>query len=224
MASINVSPLVNPQSLPKNQWVPDSERSNCNSCKSKFGITLRKHHCRICGEIYCNKCSNYRYRFKHLRVCTFCIAKIKSSGESVEDSISRFRAAAALNPTGRPRSLSTDSNASLFTNDGRADERKDGGEGPSVETIDEEDDVPFSSVSPKKRVKSPIVSPASSAAQTKPVHQAENTTGASPMIKVLGVLGLLAVASAITWFTYTEEERAAKIRIVSQLLTDYNLM
>eukprot|EP00656_Telonema_subtile_P018095 TRINITY_DN19750_c0_g1_i1.p1 TRINITY_DN19750_c0_g1~~TRINITY_DN19750_c0_g1_i1.p1 ORF type:complete len:264 (-),score=73.77 TRINITY_DN19750_c0_g1_i1:370-1161(-) len=44
------------------RWEPDSARSNCADCKVKFfsfrswNDIVRKHHCRICGKIYCNEC------------------------------------------------------------------------------------------------------------------------------------------------------------------------
>ena len=39
-------------------WVPDSRATNCYSCKATFGLITRKHHCRICGRIFCYACSN----------------------------------------------------------------------------------------------------------------------------------------------------------------------
>lgn len=36
-------------------WKDDSAISNCNICRSKFTILLRKHHCRLCGSIVCDK-------------------------------------------------------------------------------------------------------------------------------------------------------------------------
>jgi hypothetical protein len=41
-------------------WVDDSSVTHCFNCISQFGIFLRKHHCRLCGKIFCWKCTNYR--------------------------------------------------------------------------------------------------------------------------------------------------------------------
>ena len=40
------------------KWVCDSAVVNCYNCKKDFGYRLRKHHCRICGRIFCYYCSN----------------------------------------------------------------------------------------------------------------------------------------------------------------------
>ena len=38
----------------KDKWVLDKEVSNCFRCDKKFNpIFLRKHHCRVCGHIFC---------------------------------------------------------------------------------------------------------------------------------------------------------------------------
>jgi len=46
-------------SLPRKAyaWVDDSIVSNCTKCKKAFGFFLRKHHCRLCGKIFCGYCS-----------------------------------------------------------------------------------------------------------------------------------------------------------------------
>ena len=41
-------------------WMPDSTCTECYSCLRPFTKIRRKHHCRICGNIFCNRCcSNY---------------------------------------------------------------------------------------------------------------------------------------------------------------------
>jgi hypothetical protein len=41
-------------------WVSDAARTHCKNCNTSFGIITRKHHCRRCGEIFCNKCSSHQ--------------------------------------------------------------------------------------------------------------------------------------------------------------------
>ncbi|CAO3617309.1 unnamed protein product [Cunninghamella blakesleeana] len=46
----------------KLHWKPDSESECCEyeGCATYFGIFERRHHCRRCGDIFCNQhCSNY---------------------------------------------------------------------------------------------------------------------------------------------------------------------
>lgn len=39
----------------RTHWVPDSERDSCHACHTKFSMLERKHHCRHCGELFCQK-------------------------------------------------------------------------------------------------------------------------------------------------------------------------
>ena len=55
-------------------WVPDKDVLNCFLCDVKFGIIKRKHHCRTCGNIFCNSCS--RYQISNSRACKSCAMKI----------------------------------------------------------------------------------------------------------------------------------------------------
>ena len=41
----------------KSLWVPDEQADICYECGNKFILVIRrKHHCRICGRIYCHDC------------------------------------------------------------------------------------------------------------------------------------------------------------------------
>ncbi|XP_069961751.1 RUN and FYVE domain-containing protein 2 isoform X1 [Bactrocera oleae] len=61
-------------------WAPDSIATHCMACKKEFGLTRRKHHCRSCGEIFCNTCSEHTLPLlndqgqlgKPVRVCDRC--------------------------------------------------------------------------------------------------------------------------------------------------------
>ncbi|CAM9576291.1 unnamed protein product, partial [Choristocarpus tenellus] len=43
-------------------WVPNSERNSCLHCERPFTFYLRRHHCRMCGELVCGQCSPHRVR------------------------------------------------------------------------------------------------------------------------------------------------------------------
>ena len=36
--------------------MPDSACKECFECQTKFSLIVRRHHCRICGRIFCNTC------------------------------------------------------------------------------------------------------------------------------------------------------------------------
>jgi len=61
------------------RWVPDEEVLKCNACNSEFDFVNRKHHCRHCGLIYCEDCTQHRDLVPHefgykdpVRVCQTC--------------------------------------------------------------------------------------------------------------------------------------------------------
>ncbi|XP_026161168.1 FYVE and coiled-coil domain-containing protein 1 isoform X2 [Mastacembelus armatus] len=39
-------------------WLVDKEATHCLGCQSQFTWWLRRHHCRLCGRIFCYYCSN----------------------------------------------------------------------------------------------------------------------------------------------------------------------
>ncbi|XP_044594588.1 zinc finger FYVE domain-containing protein 16 isoform X3 [Cotesia glomerata] len=62
-------------------WVPDSEAPNCMMCDMRFTVIKRRHHCRACGKVLCNKCCNLKYRLEYQknvesRVCSTCYLQL----------------------------------------------------------------------------------------------------------------------------------------------------
>lgn len=64
------------QVIKEASWMDDKEVTNCTACKKEFSISRRKHHCRNCGEIFCNECSDNKMPLpssaKPVRVCDTC--------------------------------------------------------------------------------------------------------------------------------------------------------
>lgn len=58
------------------KWDADSTTKECHDCKAPFTWTRRRHHCRLCGHIFCGKCSSGRRILvegqKAVRVCDTC--------------------------------------------------------------------------------------------------------------------------------------------------------
>ncbi|KAE8656077.1 GDSL esterase/lipase EXL3-like [Hibiscus syriacus] len=66
----------------KDHWVPDETVSKCTACATDFGPFWRKHHCRNCGDIFCDKCTRGRIALtadedaQPVRVCDRCMAEV----------------------------------------------------------------------------------------------------------------------------------------------------
>lgn len=72
------------------RWMNDSEASRCLSCNTEFSFLLRKHHCRLCGRIFCNNCSDNWLPTPHSRklrrVCQRCfLSNQKQNLEQVRE-------------------------------------------------------------------------------------------------------------------------------------------
>lgn len=71
-------------------WRPNNEIKHCHKCKAIFGLTDTKHHCRACGEGFCEQCSSKtkcvpsRNWHTPVRVCDICYNKDEPI-ESAED-------------------------------------------------------------------------------------------------------------------------------------------
>ncbi|XP_077504435.1 RUN and FYVE domain-containing protein 2 isoform X5 [Amblyomma americanum] len=63
-------------SLKEAVWTSDKDASCCRQCSKPFSVARRKHHCRSCGEIFCNACSDNTMPLpssaKPVRVCDAC--------------------------------------------------------------------------------------------------------------------------------------------------------
>lgn len=58
------------------QWKDDKQVKQCNLCQQAFSVTKRKHHCRLCGNVFCQTCSDNKMELasssKPVRVCDIC--------------------------------------------------------------------------------------------------------------------------------------------------------
>lgn len=68
----------------KQYWMPDSVSKECYDCGEKFTTFRRRHHCRVCGQIFCSQCCGQVVPGKivgcsgNLRVCTYCCKVVLS--------------------------------------------------------------------------------------------------------------------------------------------------
>lgn len=73
-----------PANVSRDFWMPDQSCRVCYECDSQFTLFNRKHHCRHCGRIFCNKCTtnsvpasfgnqvNSWDELEKIRVCNYC--------------------------------------------------------------------------------------------------------------------------------------------------------
>ncbi|XP_023248602.1 1-phosphatidylinositol 3-phosphate 5-kinase [Copidosoma floridanum] len=68
----------------RSYWMPDSVSKQCYECGERFTTFRRRHHCRVCGQIFCSKCCSDEIPGKimgctgDLRVCTYCCKVVLS--------------------------------------------------------------------------------------------------------------------------------------------------
>ena len=53
------------------KWKDYTDVASCSGCQAAFSLTNRKHHCRNCGNIFCNDCSS-----KQVCFCYFVAANL----------------------------------------------------------------------------------------------------------------------------------------------------
>ncbi|KAE9593610.1 hypothetical protein Lal_00036326 [Lupinus albus] len=73
-----------PANVSRDFWMPDQSCRVCYECDSQFTLFNRRHHCRLCGRIFCGKCTantvptpcssqnNSWDENERIRVCNYC--------------------------------------------------------------------------------------------------------------------------------------------------------
>ncbi|GAQ84403.1 hypothetical protein KFL_001870250 [Klebsormidium nitens] len=74
----------------KQHWIPDETVTKCSSCGSTFTAFNRRHHCRNCGEVFCDSCTKGRIALTSdegappVRVCDRCFAEVTHRLQNVQ--------------------------------------------------------------------------------------------------------------------------------------------
>ncbi|KAK4428771.1 1-phosphatidylinositol-3-phosphate 5-kinase FAB1B [Sesamum alatum] len=78
-----------PAKMSRDFWMPDESCRVCYECDSQFTIFNRRHHCRLCGRVFCAKCTansipalpdepkSGREDGDRIRVCNYCFNQWK---------------------------------------------------------------------------------------------------------------------------------------------------
>ncbi|EJU00051.1 hypothetical protein DACRYDRAFT_117647 [Dacryopinax primogenitus] len=79
------------EGLSKKYWMEDEHCKECYDCKSVFTTWRRKHHCRICGQIFCSRCASNLIKASRfnaegsVRVCNLCMRMIEEENAHSDD-------------------------------------------------------------------------------------------------------------------------------------------
>ncbi|KDR85635.1 hypothetical protein GALMADRAFT_234626 [Galerina marginata CBS 339.88] len=79
------------EGLSRDYWMDDENCKECYDCKSVFSTWRRKHHCRICGQIFCSRCASNIIKGARfgsegmVRVCNLCLEKLAKVEEDDDD-------------------------------------------------------------------------------------------------------------------------------------------
>lgn len=84
--------------LGKEFWMKDENATECFTCGRAFTAWRRKHHCRICGQIFCSSCtslvSGQKFNYAgRMRVCKTCLELVdqyenSNSGDEISSPVS----------------------------------------------------------------------------------------------------------------------------------------
>ena len=69
-------------------WMPDQLCKQCYDCDSQFTVFRRRHHCRLCGQVFCSSCSAYFVELdeaKTSRACRECFEQYQKMDDSSTD-------------------------------------------------------------------------------------------------------------------------------------------
>ncbi|KZT72925.1 hypothetical protein DAEQUDRAFT_722557 [Daedalea quercina L-15889] len=79
------------EGLSRDYWMDDKLCKECYDCKSVFTAWRRKHHCRICGQVFCSRCASNVIkgaRFGQdgmVRICNLCLEKLAKVDDDDDD-------------------------------------------------------------------------------------------------------------------------------------------
>lgn len=99
--------------LSEAKWIKDSEATECRLCDVQFSVLQRRHHCRNCGQIFCNECSSGRIKMPSnsnpVRVCLNCYHLLRNRKMSVASIVEQRSTTATDCPSTNCTSMSNSS-------------------------------------------------------------------------------------------------------------------
>jgi hypothetical protein len=113
-------------------WATDKSAAKCCGCDKRFSILVRKHHCRCCGQIFCEHCTRDMRiipsisLFRPFRCCEECTRLIDATGQDKsQEGITRGPSRSHLNTMNSLASVSSRSSPIGIGMSGSADSNDD---------------------------------------------------------------------------------------------------
>ncbi|KAF5193918.1 1-phosphatidylinositol-3-phosphate 5-kinase FAB1A [Thalictrum thalictroides] len=126
-----------PPNVSRDFWMPDQSCRVCYECDSQFTVFNRRHHCRLCGRVFCARCTANSIPFQsdepridreecdRIRVCNYCYKQweqeiatgddgIQTSSPGLSPSLSTTSLASAKS-SGTPNSSSSTTGSMLYS-------------------------------------------------------------------------------------------------------------
>lgn len=81
-----------PANVSRDFWMPDQSCRVCYECDTQFTLFNRRHHCRLCGRVFCAKCTHnwiptrpstqniIREESEKIRACNYCFKQWQQGG------------------------------------------------------------------------------------------------------------------------------------------------
>lgn len=120
---------VEPAPLSRDFWMPDHSCRVCYECDSQFTVFNRRHHCRLCGRVFCAKCTanslpapsdeqkTGREDWERIRVCNYCYKQWEQGIVAVDNGNGTSAPTPGLSPSPSATSLAS-SQSSCTCNSG----------------------------------------------------------------------------------------------------------
>lgn len=94
----------------RKNWVPSRSRKSCGICARRFHPGRRRTHCRLCGDVFCKKCTVLRdapdkksssrtFHTVKTKFCKMCVTKTRESDVSVLTAIPTVTSSATTTTT-----------------------------------------------------------------------------------------------------------------------------
>ncbi|KAK1314676.1 1-phosphatidylinositol-3-phosphate 5-kinase FAB1B [Acorus calamus] len=104
-----------PPNLSRDFWMPDHSCRVCYECDAPFTIFNRRHHCRLCGRVFCAKCTSNSVPIhppnngegERIRVCNYCFKQWEQESTIVVDNGMRSSPSLCLSPSPSTTSLAS---------------------------------------------------------------------------------------------------------------------